>query len=163
MQIDVSREQSKVVILGFRPDVIATEVALRSLAEERREVEDSIKANRHVVISCVIGSGGQTARAFQKELNVGIRVERAEDGSDLDTIILKGHAAKVIAARSHLLGVLKEFYAQTCRVEVPAECLSLIVGKKGARINAMREEFPDASIDIEGTVVYIQVSISLLI
>ena len=94
--------------------------------------QETIKANRHVIITCIIGNGGQTARALQKELGVGIRVDRAEEGEgDLDKIMLRGITSKVLNAKAHLLQLLKDFYSHTFRVEVPPDCLPLIVGKKG--------------------------------
>lgn len=156
VQIDIMRDENKVVVLGFRTDVDIAVNTLRNIIVVNKEVEDTIKANRHVIIACIIGNGGQTARSLQKELAIGIRVDRSEDDSDLDTILLRGTTSKVLNAKSHLLQLLKDFYSHTFRVEVPPDCLPLIVGKKGSRINSLREEYPDASIDIEGSTVYIQ-------
>ena len=158
VQIDILRDENKVATLGFRTDVEIASNKLKSIIVENKEVEDTIKANRHVIITCIIGNGGQTARALQKELSVGIRVDRADDDGDLDTIMLRGITSKVLNAKAHLLQLLKDFYSHTFRVEVPPDCLPLIVGKKGSRINSLREEFPEASIDIEGSTVYIQSS-----
>jgi hypothetical protein len=82
--------------------------------------------------------------------------------------------------------LLEEYRSHTDTLEVPADCLPMIVGtiallkrshycflkyftvsnincilhivvgKKGAKVNQMREEFPDVLIDIEGTSIILQ-------
>lgn len=156
VQIDILREENRITLLGLRSNVDSASAFLQNLVVENKEVEDTIKANRHVIITCILGAAGATCKQLQKDLNASIKVVRSAGDNDLDTIIIRGSAAKVVLAKAHLVSILRAFYSQTCRVEVPKDCLPVIVGKKGSKINSLREEHPGSTIDIEGLVVYIQ-------
>lgn len=156
VQIDILREENRITLLGLRQNVDSATAFLQNLVVENKEVEDTIKANRHVIITCILGVAGATCKQLQKDLNASIKVVRSVGDNDLDTIVIRGSAAKVANAKAHLITILRAFYSQTCRVEVPKDCLPVIVGKKGSKINSLRDEHPGSTIDIEGLVVYIQ-------
>lgn len=111
---------------------------------------------------CIIGVGGQTVRNLQKELNVQIKSDKVEKGSEkiirseLETLVIRGVTSKVIAAKAKILQLLQEYRHSTSEILVPDDLIAVVVGKKGAKISLMREKYPDASIDIEENTVKIQ-------
>ena len=63
--------------------------------------------------------------------------------------MIRGPASCVSKAVAKINEILTTYRASLDVIEMPEETISLIVGKKGSRIAALREKFPDATIDIE--------------
>ena len=107
------------------------------------------------MIGCVIGSGGSTVRALQKEFGVQMQSLKGEKG-ELENLVIRGVTSKVASAKSRILELLSIYAATTDEVRISDDMMALVVGKKGATITKLREKFPDAVIDIEISTVKIQ-------
>ena len=149
VQLDIDREENLIVILGYRADVDRAVVTLRGIIDEYSEIEETIVADKQTMIGCIIGSGGQHIRSLQKEFNVQMRTERGADDGEPDKLVLRGTGSRVMVAAAKVNEMLAAYRASSDVIEMPDEVISLIVGKKGARIAALREKFPDATIDVE--------------
>jgi polyribonucleotide nucleotidyltransferase len=154
VQIDIVREKNTIDVLGFRDDVRTVAALLRDIVDENLEVEERILVHKNIMLGCIVGTGGQIVRNLQKELNVQLKVEKEEKGAT-DCLVIRGNTAKVFNAKLHINGLIEEYIGNTETVHVEDEYLPIIVGKKGSRIKAIREEHPEAVIDIEDNSVQI--------
>ena len=109
------------------------------------------------MIGCIIGAGGNTIRALQKELNVQMKIDKVDKSeSDQEILTIRGVTSKVFPAKVKILELLADYLSNCEELVVPDDIIPMIVGKKGAKISQLREKYPDAIIDIENTTVKIQ-------
>ena len=110
------------------------------------------------MIGCIIGTGGTTIKALQKEFNIQMKTDKSDKGEkgEHDVLTIRGNASKVASAKIKILELLSSFLANTDVVQIPEELISLVVGKKGTKIKELREMYPDAVIDVESSSVKIQ-------
>lgn len=144
-------------------DVCGYAEQIKESVDANKEVEEILKMEKHVLLGCLIGSGGQVVRAISRDCGVRIDTEGNKDEKKFQTIKIKGTALKVAAAKEHVLKLVGEFIASTLMFEVDEEVIPAILGKGGADIKALREKYKDSChIDIDGTIVHIQSSSSEL-
>ena len=109
------------------------------------------------MIGCIIGAGGNTIRALQKELNVQMKIDKVEKSeSDQEILTIRGVTSKVFPAKVKILELLADYLSNCEELIVPDDIIPMVVGKKGSKITQLREKYPDAIIDIENTTVKIQ-------
>ena len=125
--------------------------------DANKEVEEILKMEKHVLLGCLIGSGGQVVRSISRDCGVRIDTEGSKD-EKFQTIKIKGTVLKVAAAKEYVLQLVGGFIASTLMFEVDEEVIPAILGKGGADIKALREKYKDTHIDIDGTIVHIQSS-----
>lgn len=113
------------------------------------------------MIGCIIGTGGNTIRALQKEFNVQMKVDKVGDKvekGELEVLTIRGVTSKVFPAKVKVLELLAEYLSNYEELIVPDDVIPMVVGKKGSKVTQLREKYPDAIIDIENTTVKIQSS-----
>ncbi|KAJ1440556.1 hypothetical protein B484DRAFT_145736 [Ochromonadaceae sp. CCMP2298] len=86
----------------------------------------------------------------------GVGAAAAAVGDGLQTLRIRGANSKVSAAKARLVQIVGEFVSNSLQVQVTDDLIPIILGKGGADIRAMRERFPEASIDIDGLAVHVQ-------
>ena len=179
MQIDVDRDNNVVLVLGFCDDVDRTAVILRTIIEENLEVEEVIVADKHTMVGCIIGHGGQHIRSLQKELHVQMRTDGNNNRDNTGTkatatttappaatatqktdkhinsnepekLIIRGTSARVLSAVTRVNELIAIYPASSVVIEMSEELISLFLGMKGSRIASLRDKFSDATIDIDG-------------
>jgi len=144
-------------------DVCGYAEQIKESVDANKEVEEIVKMEKHVLLGCLIGSGGQVVRAISRDFGVRIDTEGNKDEKKFQTIKIKGTVLKVAAAKEYVLQLVGEFIASTLMFEVDEEVIPAILGKGGADIKALREKYKDSChIDIDGTIVHIQSSSSEL-
>lgn len=146
VHIDINRDESKIVVMGLRDGVSKAVSIIRSIADENKKIEESIQIEKQVMIGCIIGAGGNTIRNLQTHLSVQLTTQK---GTDKDTLLISGTTAKVLAAKQHVLSVIEEYARNSEIINVPADCMPIVLGKKGSRINALREEHSTVNIDVD--------------
>lgn len=133
---------------------------IKESVDANKEVEEILKMEKHVLLGCLIGSGGQVVRAISRDYGVRIDTEGSKE-EQFQTIKIKGTALKVASAKEYVLQLVGGFIASTLMFEVDEEVIPAILGKGGADIKALREKYKDScNIDIDGTIVHIQSSSS---
>lgn len=153
--INVNRERSTVEVVGMRPDVNAAVIKIKEIVETNKEVEEIIQLEKHVLLGCLMASGGQPLRNISKEFNVRVDAENSKE-TILQTIRIKGTHGKVAQAKAHIVHLVGDFLSNSLVFGVSDDVIPAILGKGGANIKAFRERYPDANIDIEGTNIHIQ-------
>jgi polyribonucleotide nucleotidyltransferase len=146
VHIDINRDDSKIIVMGLRDGVTKAAASIRAIADENKEVEEAIQIEKQIMIGCVIGPNGTTIRNIQTTFNVSLRTEK---GTSIDTLHIVGTTARVLAAKQHVLELIKEYSNNSELIAVPADCMPIILGKKGSRINALREEHSTVNIDVD--------------
>lgn len=154
VQLDVLRDQNLLLVLGYVDDVNAASAILSDLVNNNKEVEETIEMDRNTMIGCIIGAKGQNIRKLTEELNVRLQTAKSEGGKDganetFEKLIITGTAALVYPARARILELLSEYESFEIKVPYPDDCTPQLVGKKGAKINALREEHPNVQIDVD--------------
>lgn len=153
--INVNRDRNTVEVVGMRPDVTAALTKIKDIVETNKEVEEVIKLEKHVLLGCLMGAGGQVMRGISKDFQVRVDAENVKD-SALQTIRIKGTHGKVSQAKAHVVHLVGEFLSNSLVVEVPDDVIPAILGKGGSGIKAFREKYPGSNIDIDGLSVHIQ-------
>lgn len=154
VHIDVNKEKLVLDISGTRANVEAATTAISELVTEHKEVEERIECSRHVMMEAVIGPKGALIRQLQKDLNIGLTLVREGDeggtasGSGMEILVIKGNAAKTALAKHHILDIIEKFELGIETITPPADCIPIILGKKGSRISSLREEHPNVAIDV---------------
>lgn len=146
VHIDINREDSKITVMGLYDGVVKAVETIKLIADENKEVEEIIQVEKQIMIGCVIGAGGLTIRNIQTTFNVSLRTEK---GTDFDILHIVGTTARVLAAKQHVLELISEYSKNSLLIEVPNDCMPILLGKKGSRINALREEHTTVNIDVE--------------
>ena len=151
--VEVDRDKLQVEVIGTRAGVEGAAQALALLTEEHLEVEVRVECERHVLLEAIVGPKGATIRQLQKDLNVGLTMERegaeaAGAAGGREVLVVKGNAVRTAAAKQHIQDLIERFEAGVEIVDIPADCVPILLGKKGSRISALREEHPNVTIDI---------------
>jgi len=112
----VDRENHIILVLGFSEDVDRTAVILRNIIDENVEIEETIMLDKHTMVGCIIGHGGQHIRSLQKEFNVQMRtdgtnhrgttgstattqnVEKYNNSTEQEKLIIRGTSTRVSSA-----------------------------------------------------------------
>jgi len=149
VQLDVSRELHRIVVLGFEDDVRAAGNMVSSIIDENKEVEETLAVDRNVVLSCIIGAKGAVIRELQKDLSVYIHSKRDEEQSETELLVIRGTAANVVPAKAKIQEMINEFQSHTDVIHFDNELVPQLVGRKGARITTLREEHPAVQIDVD--------------
>jgi polyribonucleotide nucleotidyltransferase len=76
----------------------------------------------------------------------------------VELLVLKGPAGRVLGAVAFLRRATDEYLKHITTVIVPKDSISYVVGRKGARIDAMRKGHTGATVDIECEAVHIYAS-----
>jgi transcription antitermination factor NusA-like protein len=164
VQIDVVRLEgssesiSNIHILGAREDVEVVTETLNSIIHENKEIEENIQTDRATMLGCFVGPGGSIIRQLQNEFKISIQVERGSEKTGdekTEKIVLKGATSKIIPAKLRLSSMLQEYLTLIKTMVVEQQYLSMIVGKKGSKINEIRDKYPGSNIDIDGTIIRI--------
>lgn len=105
--------------------------------------EDMMIEQEH--FSLIIGSGGSTLNMIQDECGVNIKIPRKERGRDY-TWISGSDKAGIEKAKQNILQLVEKGYCDLTDpgrvdggINVPKKMQSMIVGPKGATINALRD------------------------
>jgi rRNA processing protein Krr1/Pno1 len=69
---------------------------------------------------------------------------------------IRGPFSKVIIAKQHVLDLIEKYTSNTVVIDVPSDCMPIILGKGGAGIKALREKYVEANIDVEHNAVHVQ-------
>ena len=171
VQIDVDRDNNIILVIGFSNEVDRTVASLRHIIDENIEIEEVITVDKHTMIGCIIGHGGQHIRSLQKEFNVQMRtdgnnnrgtsgttattpnIDKHINSSEPEKLIIRGTSARVSSAVIRVNDMVANYHAFTEVIKMSGEFISLFLGKKGSRIASLRDKFSDATIDIDvGTV-----------
>ena len=155
VRIDLSRTNKLCKISGQQESVRAAIVEVQKIDSARIQIpvdtviEEAILADEHTMSGCILGDGGQQIRNLQKDFNVEVHTDRGTNNDEPEKLVIRGPASCVSKAVAKINEILTTYRASLDVIEMPDEIISLIVGKKGSRIAALREKFPDATIDIE--------------
>lgn len=167
VHIDVDRENHIILVLGFSEDVDRTAVILRNIIDENVEIEEVIRLDKHTMVGCIIGHGGQHIRSLQKEFNVQMRtdgtnhrgttgstetaqnVEKYNNSTEQEKLIIRGTSTRVSSAVNRVNELVANYHASTEMIEMSEDLFSLFLGKKGSRIASLRDKYPDAMIDVD--------------
>lgn len=76
-------------------------------------------------------------------------------------VVIRGPVSKIQAARQRLLGLLSMCDQQSIIVPVPDRVLPAVIGKKGATVQALRQKYPNATIDVDWTVCCVRIHSAL--
>ena len=156
--INLNRERNTIEITGMKPAVSSAVQQLKDLIDENKDVEESIKLERHVLLGCLVGvgSGGQGGiRGLNKEFGVRIDTEGNKEDTLL-TLTIRGPTAKVAAAKARVLELVQTFISNSVQMQLDEELIPVLLGRGGSGIKALREKHSGALIDIEDGVVHIQ-------
>lgn len=135
-------ENSSVVILGLKDNVLRATQFLNTLIDENAEISNIIESEKHVLLGCV--SGGNILPSLQKELNVRLKLQ----GENKNMLCITGNKAQVNNAKLHILAMLEKHKEDTIVVSVPEYVTPIILGRKGAKIKQLREEHSDVTLDV---------------
>lgn len=153
--INVNRDRSTVEVVGMRGDVSAALMKIKDIVETNREVEEVIKLEKHVLLGCLMGAGGQVMRGINRDFGVRVDAENVKDNA-LQTIKIKGTHGKVSQAKAHIVHLVGEFLSNSLLIEVSDDVIPAILGKGGSGIKAMREKYASANIDLDGLNIHVQ-------
>ncbi len=157
VHLDVLRDAGQVVVTGERRHTDPAAALILSMFEELREIEDrTIKADKAIMMGAVIGKSGATVKTLQLELNVSLQIEKARDEdvtqssevSGEEILVIRGNKIQVSNAKAHIMARIGTFLGSCTIFKVPAAAVPNVVGKKGAVLNGIREQYPDATIDL---------------
>ena len=155
VQLDISRESKVIVVMGYIDDVKAAGTILRDIITENKEVEEAIEVDKNTLMGCIIGSKGLLVKNLQKELSVYLKTEKSES-SNTEKLVIRGIVANVLPAKQHLLDLIAAYNSDTTICAFTDDCVAALVGKKGAKINAIREEHPLVTIDVDSMAGYVR-------
>lgn len=132
---------------------LAREKALE-IMEHSKEVVETISADRHVLLFCVIGVNGKIARSLNKEFDVKVEVtatdpSEAGKGQRAGAVTIKGCQGKVIPARNRIIEMANEYVANMVSIEVAKETIQFVAGKDKTVMKAIRDKYPLATIDLD--------------
>jgi hypothetical protein len=111
------------------------------MIDTNKEIEEVIRVEKHVLLGCLIGSGGSIIKAINKDFGVRVESEGAKD-DQFQTIKIKGSAGRVVPAKHHIMGLVQTFIANTLVFEVADEFMAVLLGKGGASIRTLRDKYP---------------------
>ena len=168
VQIDVSKDPPHVVeVLGLRDNVKRAMDALAGLIDTNKEVEEILEMDKNLLMGAIVGPGGATIRALQKDLGAHLQWDKEGDAAketggaassssaagsqQLEKLRIRGTTARVLNAKTEILALLKAYQSHTELVNLPEEAMPAIVGKQGANVKKLREDHPLCKIDIDGT------------
>ncbi len=152
--ININRDDDVIEVVGLRNDVNETVKIIKNIIDENREVEECVSLERYLLLGCFVASPTDNIRTIAKDFHVRIET----DGSKVDKqhiIRVKGVNSKVKPAVSHITKIIESYKNNSSSLEIADEVIPAVLGKGGAGIKAMREKYPDANIDIDGTLIHI--------
>ena len=157
VSININRERNTIEIVGLKLSVSNAIIRIKDLVDSNKEVEEIIKMEKHVLLGCLIGAGGQVVRGVSKDYGVRIDTEGNRE-EKFQSIRIKGTFVKVAAAKDHILNLVNEFISSTLMFEVHEDVIPAILGKGGSDIKALRDRYKEANIDLDGNMIHIQSS-----
>ncbi len=155
MSVNLNRDSHEIEVLGLRPNVLAAMAHIREMIDINKEVEEVVRVEKHVLLGCLIGSGGSIIKGINREFGVRVESEGTKD-DQFQSIRVKGTQSKVAQAKAHIMQLIQTFVANTLIFEVPDEFMAVLLGKGGSSIKTLREKYPGANVDIDKNVVHIQ-------
>jgi len=121
---------------------------MREVIERERKVEAVVHVqSQHV--GMLLGKGGATINAVQKESGALLDMQKkADEGSSVQAVTIRGNAAQVKRAQAALEAVLMYDAESNAVLVVEAAMMPLLIGKGGEEINRIRS-LTGAAIDAE--------------
>lgn len=139
---------ARVKVRGSKEGVAAALREMREVIERERKVEAVVHVqSQHV--GMLLGKGGATINAVQKESGALLDMQKkADEGSSVQAVTIRGNAAQVKRAQAALEAVLKYDAESNAVLVVDAAMMPLLIGKGGEEINRIRS-VTGAAIDAE--------------
>lgn len=153
VSIDAQRETMQLVLIGLKQNIAAAMIDINEIIDVNRESEVKMEIERHILFPVIVGAGGAYIKQYQKELNVNLKLNKEEDEST--SLVIRGVHSRVNAARVYIENLIANHNSNTLIIPVSADYFPMIVGKKGAQINAIREKYPTVTIDTEDSTIRI--------
>ena len=141
-------EPAKVKVRGSIDGVAATVREVTETLDRERKVEEVVHVqSQHV--GMLLGKGGATINAVQQESGALLDIQKkADEGSSVQIVTIRGNCAQVKRAQAALEAVLK-YEAESHEVlVVDSAMMPLLIGKGGEEINRIRDT-TGAAIDAE--------------
>ena len=151
VQIDISKENNFIVILGLRKHVELVTATLHDIISENKEVEEILQTPKHILLGAC--SGSNNTRNLAKEYGVSILLDDKKE-----CITIRGVTSKVLQAKFYLTSLLSNYQKHSVSINVNEQYLAWIVGKGGKNINDLRKKYPGANIDIIDTSIHVNTS-----
>lgn len=153
MVVDIEKATNKIIIMGFKADVEQAAFRVRSIVEDNREVDAQIQIDKHTMFGCIIGNGGENIKKLQKEFGAIFRIEKSSDSNGVEVLHIRGASSRVVAAKQRVDELIHAYIANTDTLEISEDVMPMLLGKKGVKINAIRDEHKKVNIDIDGFII----------
>lgn len=142
------REPTKVKIRGSVEGVKCTVREISEIIDREKKIEEVVQVqSQHV--GMLLGKGGATINAIQKECGAVLDMQKkADEGSSMQAVTIRGNTLQVKKAQAALEGVLKYKAESHDVLVVDAAMMPLLIGKDGVEINRIRTT-TGAAIDAE--------------
>ena len=135
-------------VVGAKASVITVTAILKQIVEANKEIEEEMTFEKHVVLDAIIGTKGVIISQLQRDFNVRLTVDKEKSTATAATVEIKGNAVNVQAVKEHIAERIRSFQSDTVVISIPEGLLAGILGKKGARISALRQKHPEVTIDV---------------
>jgi transcription antitermination factor NusA-like protein len=153
--ININRDNDVVELVGLKNDVQNALKKINDMVDENREVEESVQIEKHELLGCFFAASSTTnIRSVGKEFSVRIDTEGTKEDR-LHLIKIKGVNSKVQPAKAQILSLIQVYKNHSNSMEIADEVVPAVLGKQGATIKDMRAKYPDANIDIDGTIIHV--------
>jgi predicted PilT family ATPase len=141
-----------ITIIGLKSNVNTASQLLSTIIHENKEIYEEFSVDRNCLFHSIMGNKGSIIKQLQKDLHVALTKKSEDNDSSVNNsneiLVIRGIGKNVANAVNHLNGVVNTYMSECDNIDVPKDITANIVGKKGARISAIREKYPDVSVDI---------------